>query len=241
MMGGKTPLVLAIAGLLFVVTTAATAGAAGATHTSSSPQPASQDHYLYLPLIMGDYPPAPPTYHLYADPEDLDWLAQDPYRDETIPAVFVHKRSWDVDLRYRGDTARLMPKKSWKVFFPGSDPFPTLEGLSQEELNLNADYVDQTLLRSYIGYDLFARVGVPTPRAGYARLYINDEYYGLFSQVEQVDERFLHRHGIELHGNLYKPFYGNLGALDHIEDPEEREWWYRYYYPKKTNRESVRC
>jgi len=126
-----------------------------------------------------------------------------------------------------------MPKKCWKVFFPGSNLFQ-----GQKELNLNADYVDQTLLRSYIGYDLFARVGVPASRADFARLYINDGYYGLFSQVEQVDKRFLHRMGIEIHGNLYKPYYGGLHVLDYIEDPEERDWWYRWYYPKKTNRQS---
>ena len=62
-----------------------------------------------------------------------------------------------------------MPKKCWKVFFPGSNLFQ-----GQKELDLNADYVDQTLLRSYIGYDLFARVGVPASRADFARLYIND-------------------------------------------------------------------
>jgi len=72
---------------------------------------------------------------------------------------------------------------------------------------------------------------VPTPRADYARLYINDEYYGLFSQVEQIDKRFLHRLGIEMHGNLYKPHYGNLGL-------EENDWWYDQHYPKKTNRQS---
>jgi spore coat protein CotH len=197
---------------------------------------------VYLPFIIREPSPPPPLavpiYNLYADPDDLSWLARDPYRDETIPAVFVYEgRSWDVDIRYRGDTARLMPKKCWKVFFPGSDPFRGQPGISYE-LNLNADYVDQTLLRSYIGYDLLTRAGVSTPRAGYARLYINDVYYGLFSQVEQIDERFLHQFGIEMHGNLYKPFYGNLYTLDHIKDPDERAWWYNYHYPKKTNRES---
>ncbi len=191
------------------------------------------DHFVYLPLVARNYPPSPPAYRLYADQADLDWLAQDPYRNETIPAQFVHERGWDVDVRYRGDTSRLMPKKCWKVFFPGSDLFQ-----AQEELNLNADYGDQTLLRSYVGYDLFSRSGVPTPRADYARLYINGEYYGLFSQVEQIDERFLYRQGIEIHGNLYKPYYGSLEALDYIQDPEQREWWYRWYYPKKTNRGS---
>ncbi len=242
-MSGKTPTVLTIAGLLLVVTTVA--NAASATRVPPALRAPSQDHHVYLPLAANSCPLAPPIYRLYADPGDLDWLAQDPYRNETIPATFCAPPAseplpssppngggcWDVDIRYRGDTARLMPKKCWKVFFPGSDLFQDQKGLSQEELNLDADYVDQTLLRSYIGYDLFARVGVPTPRAGYARLYINDEYYGLFSQVEQVDKRFLHRMGIEIHGNLYKPFYGNLGL-------EENDWWYNYHYPKKTNRQS---
>ncbi|MDY6875009.1 MAG: CotH kinase family protein [Chloroflexota bacterium] len=223
---------LTIVGLLLVITTAA--NAASALLTPIVPRAPDQEHHIYLPLVLYNYPPAPPLYRLYADPDDLDWLAnQNPYQDETIPATFIYERSWDVDVRYRGDVSRLMDKKCWKVFFPGSDLFQ-----GQGEMNLNADYPDQTLLRSYIGYDLFARAGVPAPRAGYARLHINDEYYGLFSQVEQVDERFLHRLGIEMHGNLYKPFYGNLTTLDYIEDPEEKDWWYRYYYPKKTNRQS---
>jgi spore coat protein CotH len=194
---------------------------------------------------MRGYPPAAPLYHLYADPDDLAWLAQDPYRDETIPATFCSSsisgasggKCWEVNVRYRGDVSRLMPKKNWKAFFPGSDLFPAQGTLPQEELNLNADYPDQTLLRSAICYDLFTRVGVPASRAGYARLNINGAYYGLFSEVEQVDERFLHRQGIEIHGNLYKPFYGGLHALDYIENPNEKLWWYRYYYPKRTNRE----
>lgn len=231
MMDNKRLATFALASLLLMVT--AVVNAAGAAQTSPAPRAPTQEHQVYLPLVARNHPPPPPVYHIYADPADLDWLAQAPYRDETIPAAFVHERSWEVDVRYRGDTARLMPKKCWKVFFPGSDLFQ-----SQEELNLNADYVDQTLLRSYVGYDLFGRAGVPAPRADYARLYINDEYYGIFSQVEQVDELFLHRQGIEIHGNLYKPFYGGLHALDYIQDPEQREWWYRWYYPKKTNRGS---
>jgi len=240
-MSRKATVVLVIVGLLLVAAavTTAVANAASATRASPAPRALAQDHHVYLPLIVNNYPPIPPLYNLYADPDDLDWLAnQNPYQNETIPATFAYGRSWDVDVRYRGDTSRRMPKKCWKVFFPGSDLFQGQEGPLQEELNLNADYVDQTLLRSYIGYDLFARAGVPTPRAGFARLHINDEYYGLFSQVEQVDERFLHRLGIEMHGNLYKPFYGGLHVLDHIEDPEERDWWYSYRYPKKTNRKS---
>jgi hypothetical protein len=209
-------------------------------HTALAQANPSMYYTAYLPLIVKAFPPLPPTpprYYLYADPNDLDWLAQEPYQDETIPATLcvpspgaTRRKCWEVDIRYRGDTARLMPKKSWKIFFPSSDPFQGQMGMSYE-LNLNADYVDQSLLRSYTCYDLLARAGVPTPRAGYARLYINDEYYGLFSQVEQIDERFLYRNDIDMHGNLYKPFYGPLGL-------EQNDWWYSYRYPKKTNQRS---
>jgi len=196
-----------------------------ATGAPPAPPAPAQEHFTYLPFVARDYPPGPPLYRLYADLADLAWLAQEPYRDETIPATFcTTDRRWDVDVRYRGDVSRLMPKKCWKAFFAGSDLFE-----NQEELNLNADYPDQTLLRSYLAYDFLARAGVPTPRAGFARLNINDVYYGLFSQVEQIDERFLYRQGIDLHGNLYKPYYGNLSAND---------WSYAYHYPKKTNRQS---
>jgi spore coat protein CotH len=223
----KTLLVLTLA-VLFLTTTV--------TDILSAPRAPTQEFRTYMPLIVGSYPPSPPAYRLHADPDDLAWLAQDPYRDETIPATFTYGRSWETDIRYRGDASRLMSKKCWKVFFPGSDLFQGPRGPSQEELNLNADYPDQTLLRSYVGYDLFARAGVPAPYADFARLYMNDVYYGMFSQAEQVDKRFLHRMDIEIHGNLYKPYYGNLCSLDYISDPEEREWWYRHYYPKKTNR-----
>jgi parallel beta-helix repeat protein len=48
-------------------------------------------YHIYLPLILRVYPLPPPeadAYLITADPADLAWLAEDPYRDETIPATF---------------------------------------------------------------------------------------------------------------------------------------------------------
>ncbi len=186
---------------------------------------------IFLPLILNNYPPPPPApeepaaYQIFVDPADLDKLASDPYSNETVPATFVYERGWSVDMRYRGDTSRLLPKKSWKLYFPGSDLFQ-----GSTDLNLNADVIDQTLLRSRVGYDFIARAGVPAPRTKHARVYINGGYQGLYSQVEQIDERFLQRRGFNIHGNLYKPFYGNLKPVDPIKDYEE--WWDRHYENK---------
>ena len=187
---------------------------------------------VYLPLILREFSngpvplPVPPVYGLYASPGDLDWLEGDPYRNDPIPATFVAGRQWSVDLRYRGDTSRICRRKSWKVEFSESDSFS-----GTEELNLNADYVDQTLLRSAVGYDFLARAGVPTPRHTYARLYLNDGYYGLFSNVEQIDERFLDRMGWDLHGNLYK----GDGNLEPPKWYEDNPLWWDANYGKHTN------
>jgi spore coat protein CotH len=155
---------------------------------------------------------------------DLEWLYANPHTDETVPAIFTHKDiSYDVQVRFRGGTARDLPKKSWKIDFPASTPF---EG--QRELNLNAEYTDKSLLREALAYDLFERTGLPASRTEFARLEINGHYMGLYLQVEQVDQRFLDRIGWDPNGNLYKGEYG--GNFDWGVD-------YVASYIKKTNTE----
>jgi spore coat protein CotH len=60
---------------------------------------------------------------------------------------------------------------------------------------------------------LFRRMGVPAPREAYARLFINDEYGGLYSIAESIDSQFLVRNFGEEAGDLHEyhwtepPFY----------------------------------
>ena len=219
---GSGQVFLAVA-LLLVFLTLLAASPSGA-------QPSNQqtDHQAFLPLVQRSHPPnVVPLYRLTADPDDLAWLADHFLTDDYIPAVFTFEgESHAVDIRYRGDTSRYLPKKSWKIRFAATDRFGP--GTGQRRLNLNAEYSDKSLLREYLSYDLFARVGVPASQAEFVRLEINGEYMGLFTQVEQVDRLFLHRHGFDVQGNLYKPNYGNLTKLDSA-------WEYRFYYEKKTN------
>jgi len=188
----------------------------------------SADHSVFLPLVAQNYPPNQvPLYRLTADPDDLAWLADNFLTDDYIPAVFTYEgESHAVDIRYRGDTSRWFPKKSWKIRFASTDRFGP--GFGQRDLNLNAEYSDKSLLREYLAYDLLARVGVLASQAEFVRLEINDAYMGLFTRIEQVDRLFLHRHGFDVQGNLYEANYGNLAKLDSA-------WEYRYYYDKKTN------
>lgn len=186
------------------------------------------DHRVFLPLVARNHPPdLVPRYRLTANPADLAWLANNLFTDDYIPAVFAFEgQSHAVDVRYRGDTSRHFPKKSWKIKFAATDRFG--DGTGQRHLNLNAAYSDKSLLREYLAYDFLNRIGVLAPEAAFVRLEINGQYMGLFTQVEQVDKLFLHRHGFDVQGNLYEANYGNMTALDSA-------WEYRYYYDKKTN------
>ncbi|RMH43894.1 MAG: hypothetical protein D6689_03985 [Deltaproteobacteria bacterium] len=66
--------------------------------------------------------------------------------------------------------------------------------LGLKALTLNNMVEDPTMMREVIAYRLFREAGVPVPRAGYATLYVNGEYYGLYANIETVDKRFVKHH-----------------------------------------------
>jgi hypothetical protein len=151
-----------------------------------------------------------PVVHITINPAQLDdlFLPGNQYSDEEKPATFAFKRGLDsvtvdsVGFRFRGNTSRDAAKKSFKVSFNTFRRGQKFFGL--EKLNLNGEHNDPSIVRSKIGWDLFRSVGVPSSRANHVRLYINGEYFGLYVNVEHVDEQFLQREFGSDAGNLYK-------------------------------------
>ncbi len=62
-----------------------------------------------------------------------------------------------------------------------------------ETLILSNALLDPSMVREVLGYEI-ARKYMPAPEANYARVSINNSYYGLFVNVEAVDEPFLEKH-----------------------------------------------
>jgi CotH kinase protein len=62
---------------------------------------------------------------------------------------------------------------------------------------------DPSMVREVLASEI-ARSYMPAPGASFARMYINDEYRGLFVLVEPVDETFLNRHFGESNGTFFK-------------------------------------
>ncbi|MCB9508521.1 MAG: CotH kinase family protein [Myxococcales bacterium] len=190
-------------------------------------------HYRLSALDVGLVPGTPSTsvsgaalpedasellvLRLTVDPADLAFLdanVLDPVLgDEEVPATAeIAGETYPVQVRYRGAGSRGAPKKGWKVKFPKAQPF---EG--RDELNLKANFVDDSMVKERSLRALFTTVEHPVARERWVRLELNGVDRGVFNEVEQLDELYLAARGRDPSGSLFKCRDG-LGLLG---SPEE--------------------
>ena len=60
-------------------------------------------------------------------------------------------------------------------------------------IKLSSALRDPSMVREVFGYEV-ARRYMPAPQANYARILVNGEYYGLFVNVENINNAFLDKH-----------------------------------------------
>ena len=152
-----------------------------------------------------------PEIYITINPEHLDSIFINNYSDVEYPAEFVFTRDAvsdtvsNIGFRIRGNTSRASQKKSFKVSF---DTFVDgREYLGLDKMNINGEHNDPSIIRSKLSWDTFAALGVKAPRSNHVKLYINQEYYGLYMNVEHIDNEFVEdRFGSDA-GNLYKSLY----------------------------------
>lgn len=74
-----------------------------------------------------------------------------------------------------------------------------------KKINLANGFKDPSMLRDVMAYRLFREMGLKAPRTSYAKVYINNQYWGLYIVVEQVDSEFIEDNFKSTQdGNLYK-------------------------------------
>jgi len=115
----------------------------------------------------------------------------------------------EFNLRTSGNFTAGTPKSSYKIGFDNKN-----ERLYEmRSLNLKSMWNDVSQMRESLAWSLFKKAGVPSSRQTYARLCINDRYYGLYSIIEQVDQAFLKDHFTKDNkdGNLYKAYWFDVG------------------------------
>jgi hypothetical protein len=111
----------------------------------------------------------------------------------------------DVGFRLRGNTSRFSQKKSFKLSFNEYVSGRRYQGV--KKINLNGQHNDPTMIREKLFYDTWKKSGMVERRTSFVKLYINQVYYGLYTNLEELDKDWLQRVYGENAGNLYKCTY----------------------------------
>mgnify|MGYP001596077242 CR=1 FL=1 len=163
----------------------------------------------------------------------LDW--DNRFSDHHYKANFVFRNNtvsdtvYDVGFRLRGNTARSASKKSFKISFNTFNQGREYRGV--QKLNLIGQHNDPSIARSKLAYNFLEYLEIPASRANYAKLYINNQYLGLYLNVENIDEKFTQSR-FDGEGNLYKCTYGaDLSYIGNSADDYKKE----YYELKNPN------
>ena len=107
-------------------------------------------------------------------------------------------------VKFKGNSSYNNPgrKKPFRIDFAEYLDGQDHDGL--KKLVLNNGFKDPTLLREKLMLDFLNAHGIAAPRATFARLFINDRYWGLYSAVEDVNKTFLNDRFGNKNGNLFK-------------------------------------
>ncbi len=119
--------------------------------------------------------------------------------------------SANATMNVRGRTSTGYPQKSYR--FTLFDNAGLWRG--QRAIALNKHPADLTRFRNRLYFELLQEVpGIPSLRTQFVRLYVKDltsdppsdsfTDYGLFTQVELPNNRYLRNHGLSINGNMYK-------------------------------------
>ena len=181
-----------------------------------------------------------PRIDIFMDPDSLDIMFNDLYTEKEYTATFVWNDGISIDtienigIRIRGNTSQASAKKSFKVSFNTFNPGKKFYGF--EHLHLNGEHNDPCITRSKLYWEIYESMKVPGPRANHVDVYINGDYYGLYINVEAIDENFVKSRFGNNNGNLYKCLWpADLNYISNDPDDYKFESDGRRAYELETN------
>jgi hypothetical protein len=151
------------------------------------------------------------SIHIEISPDSLNQIMTDVLSDHYFKARFIYEYATgcdtleDIGFRLRGNTSRYSQKKSFKISF--NEYVQGRKYQDVKKINLNGQHNDPTLVREKLFYDTWNKIGMPERRTSFVKLFINFQYYGLYTNLEELDKDWLQRVYGENDGNLYKCTY----------------------------------
>lgn len=138
-------------------------------------------------------------FDLVVDPVDLRRLEADLPAKTRVPAQFFEDGILRLGtVNHRGSNSLEAPKKSWKFRIQAGDPID-----DSRVVALAGEFADGAFIREIVARDMMVGAGHPSYEVEFARLFLNHEYAGVFSKIEEPDEDYLSRIGLDSNGRCY--------------------------------------
>ncbi|HTL82452.1 MAG TPA: CotH kinase family protein [Bacteroidia bacterium] len=144
-------------------------------------------------------------YLNYSQTDFYDSLVNTHVTDTYIQTTMIFDgRTMIIGSKFKGNSSYNNPsqKKSFKLdlnmYVPGQD----YDGI--KKLNLNNGFKDPTMMREKLMLDFCNAHNIPAPRCTYARVYLNNVFWGLYTLVEEVNSKFLRQQYPDDNGALFK-------------------------------------
>ncbi len=161
-----------------------------------------------------------PVLHLTTDPG----INEDAYLPATV--TYDGHTFSGAEAKYRGTTALGYPKKSFTLKFTKLDRFgdaARVPGFSNKrKITLTTTFDDSSNLRTRLALELWNRLddGQVKVQADSAVLYLNGQFWGIYTITDHVDGYLMEDYGRYQDGNLYKARTHDANFdLTRIEDP----------------------
>ena len=131
--------------------------------------------------------------------------ADDPY----VPVTVTYGgRTYAAEGKLRGATSLAYPKQSLLLKFDSdrfSDPDHAGGFMQKKRIALTTTFDDNSYLRQRLAYQLWTRLEPTVPMQAYnVVLYLDGEYFGLYTATDHIDGDLMHAAGLAEDANLYK-------------------------------------
>lgn len=173
--------------------------------------PANGDPRPRLGFVVA--PPAPttplPVIQWFIDPADYTRLLANAHTNDYVPAVIAYgSQVWDgAEVRVNG-TVRFVPKLSFKFKMPNGHDLvaPGLVDQPVDEFVLDSDRGDSLGVTSMVALSVYADTNPYVPQHAKVRVHRNGAFHGLYSFVEEFEDNWMARTGLDQPGaEVYEP------------------------------------
>ncbi len=142
----------------------------------------------------------------------LHWFVQTPTAADTDAgtrgSLFFGGEFYDnVGMNAHGQSTRGFPKRSYDIDFNPGYKFRWREGQPRvDDLNLLTTWADKAHFRNVLAYETYAEAGAEAHFALVVRVEQNGKFFSVANLVENGDDNFLERLGLDPQGALYKMY-----------------------------------